>query len=138
MVPASVPSLWLTSTPRWLSPPVRDLVERDEEKADADQARGMKDLSLSGEKNGESTHVGCVPKGILSEVENNVHHSLSWDGCSEASARLKFAVTGKNIITTFSVSTEYNELGYHSGSGTSSCLELSAQANYFLPVSQDH
>ncbi|CAO2146656.1 unnamed protein product [Urochloa humidicola] len=66
----------------------------------------MKDLSLSGEKNRESTHVGCVPKG-------------------------------KNIITTFSVSTEYNELGYHSGSGTSSCLELSAQGtkqNFKIPL----
>ncbi|CAO2146655.1 unnamed protein product [Urochloa humidicola] len=99
----------------------------------------MKDLSLSGEKNRESTHVGCVPKGMLSEVENNVPHSLvCWDGCSKASsARLKFAVAGKNIITTFSVSTEYNELGYHSGSGTSSCLELSAQGtkqNFKIPL----
>ncbi|CAN6241270.1 unnamed protein product [Urochloa humidicola] len=71
----------------------RDAAERDEEKADADLAQGMKELSLLGEKKDVSARVGCVSKGMLSEVQNKVPHALP--AGSEASACLKYAVTGK-------------------------------------------
>ncbi|CAN6241140.1 unnamed protein product, partial [Urochloa humidicola] len=54
----------------------RDAAERDEEKADADLAQGMKELSLLGEKKDVSARVGCVSKTNLSEARAEILYWL--------------------------------------------------------------